>query len=386
MNGRHGITIVAAVSSFQLVGMAGLHAAEGPAAFDCSKDRTALAVTVCNDEATIAAERRTMASYLAAYYALPEARRPGFRSDHMQWLNSLTNRCARLPNLRPAEQPSLSVECVRKLYAQRGDVYREKLTGLALEESNLSSILLKKLQKRLIELKLLSGDVDGVFGANTRAAIRNYQASVDHVQSNFLSAEERNMLLDPSRIQAQGAESKPTIAHEPISTAEATNPSGSQSLLQSLDNRPLQPDTSETAIEQTPKESPLEPAIEQTPKENPPDAVSFPASTDVVAPVDARSKFKTRYFIEGGTIAAVILVLAVDSLLIRLRRRINFTSRRANTGEDLSGVSLKTDTVRIMPSMQGRQVRAFSSLKSAGSNLDNAGGTATAVQRDARRA
>jgi hypothetical protein len=373
MNGRRGTIIVISVLLFQLAGMANLHAAEGPAAFDCSKDRTALAVTVCGDEATIAAERRTTASYLAAYYALPEARRPSFRNDHMQWLSALTDRCGRPPNLRQANQPPLSIECVRRLYTQRGDVYREKLTGLALEESNLSPALLKKIQKRLIELNFLSGSADGVFGANTRTAVKSYQASIDHVQSNFLSAEERNMLLEPPRIQAQGSPSTEAPAQEPASAAEAPNQMNGQTLLQSLDNRPLQPDTTDQAIEQSPKESV-------------PDAVSSPANADVVTPVDRRSRVKTRYFIEGGTIAAVIFVLAIDSVLVRLRRRMKSVSKDADAGNELPGGSLKTDTLRFKPAIQGRQVRVLSSVKATGSNLDNGGNTTTAIQRDARRA
>ena len=371
--GRHGTIIVLAVSLFQLVGMANLLAAEGPAAFDCAKDRTALAVTVCSDEATITAERRATASYLAAYYGLPEARRPSFRNDHMQWLNGLINHCSRPPNLRQTNQPALSVECLRRLYAQRGDLYREKLTGVVLEESNLSPTLLKKIQKRLIELKLLSGDADGVFGANTRTAIRNYQASIDHVQSNFLSADERNMLLDPSRIQTQAAQSKEAPAHELASAAEMTNPTDDRTRLESLDNRPLQPDATEHAIEQTPKQSV-------------PDVISPPATADIVAPVDRRSKVKTRYFIEGGAIGAVIFVLAVDSVLVRLRRRMKSVGKAADVSNDLPGVSLKPDALRIKPSMQGRQVRVFSSVKATGTNLDNAGNATAAVQRDARRA
>jgi Putative peptidoglycan binding domain len=378
MNGRYGTIIVIAVSSFQLVGMANLRAAAGPATFDCSKDRTALAVTVCGDEATIAAERQATASYLAAYYELPEARRPSFRNDHMQWLNALTNRCSRPPNLRQANQPALSIECVRRAYTQRGDVYREKLTGVALEESNLSSALLKKIQKRLIELNFLSGDADGVFGANTRTAIRNYQASIDHMQSNFLSAEERNTLLGPPRIEAQGSQSKDAPTYESASAAEATNQKDGETLLQNLDNRPLQPDTTDHAIEQTPKE--------QTPEQIAPAAVNSPANADVVAPVDRRRRVKTRYFIEGGAIAAVIFVLAIDSVLVGLRRRMKSASKGAAASNDLPGVSSKTDTLRIKPAMQGRQLRVFSSVKATGGNLDNAGNATTSVQRDARRA
>jgi Putative peptidoglycan binding domain len=371
MSGCRGTIIVVTLSLFQLVGMANLHAADGPATFDCGKDRTALAVTVCSDEATMAAERRATASYLAAYYGLPETRRPSFRSDHTQWLNALTNRCSRPPSLRQANQPPLSIECVRRLYTQRGDVYREKLAGLALEESDLSPALLKKIQKRLVELHFLSGEADGIFGANTRTAIKDYQTSIDHVQSNFLSAEERNMLLELTQ-QAQGSQPNEAPAHEPVAEAETANQMDTQTL-QSLDNRPLQPYTADRAIEQTAKQSA-------------PDAVSSSAKVDVVAPIDRGNRTRTRYFIEGGAIAAIIFVLAIDSVLVKLRRRMKSASKGGDAGNDIPGVSLKTDTLRIKPTMQGRQARVVSSLKAASSNLDNAGNATTAVQRDARRA
>jgi len=215
MNGRHGTIIVVAVLSFELGGVAHLRAAEGAAALDCGKDRSPLAVTVCSDEAAIAAERRTTASYLAAYYALPEARRPGFRSDHTQWLAGLTSRCHRPSDLRPGDQPTLSAECVRRSYTQRGEVYHKKLSGLALDEITLSPVLLKRIQTRLIDLQFLSGNADGVFGANTRVAIRNYQASIDHVQSDFLSAEERSKLLDPPAIQTHALEPNEQLLARP---------------------------------------------------------------------------------------------------------------------------------------------------------------------------
>ena len=353
MNGRHGTIIVVAVLSFELGGVAHLRAAEGAAALDCGKDRSPLAVTVCSDEAAIAAERRTTASYLAAYYALPEARRPGFRSDHTQWLAGLTSRCHRPSDLRPGDQPTLSAECVRRSYTQRGEVYRKKLSGLALDEITLSPVLLKRIQTRLIELQFLSGNADGVFGANTRVAIRNYQASIDHVQSDFLSAEERSMLLDPPAIQTHALEPKRAAAREAISPAETPISQPPDSPGQSTDNRPFRQDATEHAIEQTPQ---LKVA----------DAGGPPDNVEIATPVDRGSRLKTRYLIEGGTIAGVILVLAVDCIFVTLRRRIKL--RRQNAADhDLSGVSLKKDMARTKPSMQG-----------TGGNLDNAGQTTTA--------
>jgi Putative peptidoglycan binding domain len=352
MNGRHGTIVVVAMLSFELGGVAHLRAAEGPAALDCGKDRSALAVTICGDEAAIAAERRTTASYLAAYYALPESRRPSFRIDHTQWLNGVTNRCRRPSDLRPGDQSTLSAECVRRLYTQRGEAYRKKLSGLALDEINLSPVLLKKIQTRLIELQFLSGNADGAFGANTRAAIRNYQASIDHVQSDFLSAEERTMLLDPPAMQAQAWQ--PTQAtSDAISPVEASSAQQPDSpSLQSTDNRPFRPGATEHAVEQTLRLSAA-------------DAAGPADNIEIATPVARGSRLKARYLIEGGTITGVVLFLAVDAIIVRLRRRIEL--RRKNADDDLSGAALKRDMARPKPSMQG-----------TGSNLDSAGHTTTA--------
>src|ERR1700747_552994 len=149
MNSRRGIIVGATVSLFGLTSGADLHGAEDrPAGFDCTKDRNPLAVTVCNDRTLTAIERRTTENYLAAYFGLSEETRAGFRNDHIQWINGLMARCAPAANLRQSGEPALSVECVRRLYTQRGDLYRKRLSGAALEESNLSPTLLKKVQKR----------------------------------------------------------------------------------------------------------------------------------------------------------------------------------------------------------------------------------------------
>jgi hypothetical protein len=235
-------------------------------------------------------------------------------------------------------------------------VYRKRLSGLALDEINLSPVLLKKIQTRLIELQFLSGNADAVFGANTRAAIRNYQASIDHVQSDFLSVEERSMLLDPPALQAQALEPKQAAASEAISPPEEApiSQQPDSPSLQSTDNRPFRQDATEHAIEQTPQ---LKVA----------DAGRPPDNVEIATPVDRGSRLKTRYLIEGGTIAGVILVLAVDCIFVTLRRRIKL--RRQNAADhDLSGVSLKKDMARTKPSMQG-----------TGGNLDNAGHTTSAA-------
>lgn len=168
---------------------------------ECARDQTPLAVTVCGDRTAAAAERRTTAAYLALYFSLDEAHRTAFRTEHMEWWNRLSTTCAPTPN--PAQpndgsRPRLALDCVTKALKQRSDSYRKRLSPVALDEANQSTAVQRKIQKRLVELKFLTGGSDGMFGANTRAAIKSYQASIGHPQGNFLTAEERTALLAPA--------------------------------------------------------------------------------------------------------------------------------------------------------------------------------------------
>jgi hypothetical protein len=340
MNSRHGIMVVTAVSLLGLAGVTDLRAAEDrPASFDCTKDRSPLAVTVCNDRTAIAAERRATASYFAVYYGLNDESRPGFHNDHMQWLNGVAARCSPSPNLRQPgeEQLPLSAECVRRSYTQRGDLYRKRLSGAALEESNLSPALMKKIQRRLVDLKLLSGTVDGVFGADTRAAIRSYQGSIGHAPSNFLTAQERNMLLAANPLPAQTAASKqvPVAAPEAVSEAAPAPPPTVQNL-ESADHRSRELATTE-------------PAPEQPVQQNAPDAANPPAHADTDAPLDTGGGPQTQYFIAGALLAMAILAFAAGLVFMRLRRR----TKRAIADDDFgqvagapSGISFKIGPLR----------------------------------------
>jgi peptidoglycan hydrolase-like protein with peptidoglycan-binding domain len=370
MPSRPGI-IVGIISLLGLTGIADLCAAEDrPASFDCTRDRGPLAATVCSDRTLTALERRTTVNYLAVYFSLGDESRTSFRNDHMQWLNGLTVRCGPSPNLRP-DQPALSVECVRRSYTQRGDLYHKRLSGAALEESNLAPTLLKKIQKRLADLKFLSGNVDGVFGADTRAAIRSYQASVGHGQGNFLTAQERTMLLAangppaPTSVPKQtpvatqqapiatqqtsvaaqqtpvATQQTPVAAQQtpgtaPGSTSETASAQRSTSPdLQSADSRARQPDTTDHAAE-TPA------------PQNTAEAANPPANADSASPGDTGAELQPQYFIAGAALAVVILAFAAAFVFVRLRRR----AKRTTGDEDIAevfgaagSVSLKSEAL-----------------------------------------
>jgi len=379
MNSRHGIIVGATVSLFGLTSVADLRAAEDrPAGFDCTRDRNPLAVTVCNDRTLTAIERRTTEDYLAAYFGLSEESRTSFRNDHIQWLNGLTARCAPSANFRQSGEPALSVECVKRLYTQRGDLYRKRLSGTALEESNLSPAVLKKVQKRLADLKFLSGTVDGVYGADTRTAIKNYQASVGHPQSNFLTAQERNMLLAsngppaPTSLPKQtpvaaAPKQTPVTAAEPAPAAAPAQRSTVQDV-QSADNRPREPETTGQTPEQPPQQN----------TQNTVDTANPPANADAAAPVDTGGEPQTQYFMAGALLAVVILAFAALFVFVRLRRR----TKRATGDDDVEmafaipvSVALKPDALSSGASTTGKHAGP--------SVLSN--GLVTSVARDAQR-
>jgi peptidoglycan hydrolase-like protein with peptidoglycan-binding domain len=360
MNSRRGIIVGATVLLLGLTGIVDLRAAEDrPASFDCTKDHSLLAVTVCSDRTLTAVERRSTVNYLAVYFSLDDENRTGFRNDHIKWLNGLPARCGLSPNMRQlgGDQPALSVECVKRLYTQRGDLYRKRLSGVALEESNLSPALLKKLQKRLADLKFLSGTVDGVFGADTRTAIKGYQASIGHPQNNFLTAQERNLLLTSNGLAAPTSPPKqtpvaaqqtpvtaqrppaaapqmPVTAPEPASEAAPAQRSSVQDL-QSPDNRPRESDTTDhTAAQST--------------QQNTAEAANPPTDADT-APTDTGAELQTQYFIAGAGLAAVILAFAAIFVFVRLRRR----TKRATADDAVDqvfgapvSVSLTTEALR----------------------------------------
>jgi hypothetical protein len=301
--------LTVAVSLLVFAGIADLRASAGPASFDCTKDQSALAVTVCGDQATASLDRRTTASYLAVYFGLSDDRRSAFRNDHRQWLNGLAAQCSPSSSLQQADQPAPSLDCVRRLYTQRGHLYRKELSGAALEESNLSVASLKTIQRRLIDLKFLSGNVDGLFGEDTRSAIKKYQESIGHTQDDFLTAQERNMLLESVETSVQTTPSQqPAIGASDTLSQVPPVPSTDQAL-QSADNRQLKPNAPDHVVEQP---------AQQTAQE----ATSRPANADVKGQVDGKSGPQTQYlFVKGAVLAFVMLAFAAIFVFIRLRLR-----------------------------------------------------------------
>jgi Putative peptidoglycan binding domain len=207
---------------------------------------------------------------------------------------------------------------IGKISTKCGELEEAKLSGAALEEVSLSPASLKKIQKRLVDLKFLSGTADGIFGADTRAAIRNYQASIGHLQDSFLTAQERTMLLEPTLASTTTSSPKeaPVAASKPSpQTAAALRPSMQDP--QITDRREPEANIPDRASAQTDQQSTAEIV-------NPPDRANPSAS------VEAERGIQEKYFIAGALLAVVSLAFAAIFVFIRLRRRSSRTTDFAN--------------------------------------------------------
>ena len=154
--------------------------------FDCSNARSLTARTMCLDQAGASADWDLITAYWARYFTLPEGQRQGFDQSHLDWLNSLNQRCPRAQNPR---------ECVLTAYQRRAAAYRSQLAGDALAESRLTPEQHAKIQQSLIAFGFLDGEADGEFGSITRSAIRRLKPQSGEVQGDFLTATQRAELL-----------------------------------------------------------------------------------------------------------------------------------------------------------------------------------------------
>lgn len=161
--------------------------------FNCAKAKSATARIICLDQAGAKADWDLTAVYWARIFSFDETARGDFDKAHDDWFQSL-NRGCRLQ----ADQinfPSVKRQCVLTAYRERANSYRSQLNGDALYESKLSPEQHAKIQSELIGLGFLNDVADGEFGPHTRAAINRFQAQSGFTQSEFLTAQQRQQLV-----------------------------------------------------------------------------------------------------------------------------------------------------------------------------------------------
>jgi hypothetical protein len=206
--------------------------------------------------------------------------------------------------------------------------------------------VLKRIQKRLVELKFLSGTADGIFGTDTRAAIKSYQESIGHVQGNFLNAEERSMLVGPNAVPEQNASYTQTSTSAPEPSPEITStPPTTVQILQNTDDGPH-----ELNATGRPEGAPAQQSVKN--------AANAPANASASsARVVGGGELQTHYLIGGALPVVAILALTAVAAFIRWRRRIKLVTHNVDPDRAQDG-SLIADAPTYLPTGD-RQVSAF---------------------------
>jgi uncharacterized protein len=168
--------------------------------FDCTKARSATGRIICLDQAGANADWDLISAYWARYFSLPEGQRDTFDHAQQDWLDSLKKTCS-----LDAQQSTFSSaqrQCVLGAYGRRAAAYRSQLQGDALDESRLSPEQRGSIQQALADRGLLHDIIDGEFGSNTRAAIRQFQVQAGFPQSDFLTSQQRQQLLQGKAVSS----------------------------------------------------------------------------------------------------------------------------------------------------------------------------------------
>ena len=200
----------------------------GQPSIDCTKAHNTVAVILCRAPEAAQADWELNSALWARYFTANDTQRQMLDRDQQAWRQSLDQICSlpryqtqedqagqamaetfgrmmlgpgiRIPGPQPITQAH--VNCVVNAYHARAAMFRSKLTGDALAESQLSPEQHAELQQALAEKGFLrpdqigSGTHDGEFGPITRKAIEQFQQSLGASASGFLSDDQRSTLLE----------------------------------------------------------------------------------------------------------------------------------------------------------------------------------------------
>lgn len=165
--------------------------------FDCSKAHTPLALILCSQDDAAKADWDLTAASWAYASSLEDSARKSFWQGQDHWITSVTTRC-KLSVALSAQQR----QCVVNAYRIRANALRARLKGDALAETTLTPEQRMAIQARLVSLGVLNDEPDGEFGPNTRIAIRKFQEANGFSQSDYLTADQRQMLVSGQRLPA----------------------------------------------------------------------------------------------------------------------------------------------------------------------------------------
>jgi peptidoglycan hydrolase-like protein with peptidoglycan-binding domain len=153
---------------------------------DCTRIRNSVVQIICSDKDGASADWDLNAAIWAADHLLGDAGRAAFQKEQESWRATLPQRCG-LPPLFSNAIPRRDAKCVIDAFQERARSLRRTLPGDAQAEVKLSPDRRADIQRKLIALGFLNGVADGVFGPNTREAIRKYQTAHGLPGTGFLA-------------------------------------------------------------------------------------------------------------------------------------------------------------------------------------------------------
>jgi len=149
---------------------------------------------MCSNPETAKVWLNFTAAYHALYFHIDSGVREAFESGEQQWRTWLAFRCALSFDQDVSFSPQQRA-CVAPEYSKRASKYRSELAGDALAEANLKPEDRAQIQEVLRQLGHLHSSADGLFGEDTRRAIKEFQARHNFPQTDFLTMEQRQIFL-----------------------------------------------------------------------------------------------------------------------------------------------------------------------------------------------
>jgi peptidoglycan hydrolase-like protein with peptidoglycan-binding domain len=203
----------------------------GPS-FPCPQPEDPLAQLVCSTPTLALLDMQFVQTYEALYQQVGALGDSTLREQDIQFDMTVRSKCgialsqASNPSATPPPPaPPGSDQCVVPAYQQQIALWKSMLLGAAAEEANRSIQDQVALQRRLQALGFLppQAQIDGVFGAGTRAAIMKWQASVGRQQTGLIGdADAQALLPDNPPDSTETATPAPNAGQQPANSASPT--------------------------------------------------------------------------------------------------------------------------------------------------------------------
>jgi hypothetical protein len=211
----------------------------GPS-FPCPQPNDPLAQLICGGGQLADLDMGFVQAYEALYQQAGLSGQASVRHLDLQFDLGVRTRCgialsqAGNPSSSPPPAaPPSAFDCVVPAYIQQIAVWKSMLQGAALEEANRPIRDQLALQSKLQSLGFLpvTAQIDGIFGAGTRAAITDWQTSRNRQATGLLGNDDAQALLEDSAASASVTSNTAVqTPSEPQSPQENQNTNNSTNL------------------------------------------------------------------------------------------------------------------------------------------------------------